>query len=304
MANNLNIDSEVRLTQHGYYELVNKPTAEALREYYAEKYYQQSIRSHMPEYEPDELVWKQNRLEQKANIASQLERESDSSKARRFLDVGAGEGFAMAYFAQLGWDVTGVDYSSFGCSTHNKAQLPNLVLGDIEASLSAMHQNEEKYDLILLDNVLEHVLNPFQTLTKLVSLMSAEGILIIEVPNDFSVVQRYLLDKKKIPSPFWVVSPDHISYFNAQGLKSLCEQAGLVQDMLISDYPIDFALFNGDTNYAVNKSVGKSVHKARVEIETLIHNISPDASIGLYKAFAELGLGRDLIGFFSVNNSL
>ena len=167
-----------------------------------------------------------------------------------------------------------------------------------------MHQNEEKYDLILLDNVLEHVLNPLETLTKLVSLLSAKGTLIIEVPNDFSVVQRYLLDKKKIPDPFWVVSPDHVSYFNAQGLKSLCEQAGLAQAMLISDYPIDFALFNGDTNYAVDKSVGKSVHKARVEIETLIHTLSPDASIDLYKAFAELGLGRDLIGFFSVNNSL
>lgn len=38
--------TKVRLTEYGYYELAEKPTPERLSEYYAAKYYQQSVRTH------------------------------------------------------------------------------------------------------------------------------------------------------------------------------------------------------------------------------------------------------------------
>lgn len=33
----------------------------------------------------------------------------------KFLDVGCGEGWALKYFKEEMWEITGLDYSEFGC---------------------------------------------------------------------------------------------------------------------------------------------------------------------------------------------
>ena len=66
------------------------------------------------------------------------------------------------------------------------------------------------------------------------------------------------------------------------------------------DYPIDFNLFNDNTNYNINKELGKSVHEARLEIENFLDEISVQGTNELYSKMAQMGLGRNLIGFFKV----
>ena len=40
-------------------------------------------------------------------------------------------------------------------------------------------------------------------------------------------------------------------------------------------------------------------HMARVEIENLLHAISPEKTNAFYEALSELGLGRDLVVFLT-----
>jgi 2-polyprenyl-3-methyl-5-hydroxy-6-metoxy-1,4-benzoquinol methylase len=285
----------VRLTDFGYYELAEKPTAEGLREYYAAKYYQQSVRTHQHVYEEEELRHRRNKLEQKRLKVESLVELGDE---RRFLDIGAGEGFALAYFAESGWKVTGMDYSSFGCSTHHPELCDRLLVGDLNEQLNEMASGEERFELILMDNVLEHVLDPFEVLKVVRGLLAPAGILIVEVPNDFSMLQMRLLESGRIPKPFWVVAPDHVSYFNKEGLCALAEAAGLSARAILSDFPIDFALCNENTNYAVDKTKGKSCHKVRLELDNLMHEISPEGAIRFYEALGGLSLGRQIVAFF------
>ena len=35
--------------------------------------------------------------------------------------------------------------------------------------------------------------------------------------NDFSILQKYLMERNHINSEFWVAIPDHVSYFNNAG---------------------------------------------------------------------------------------
>ena len=149
-----------------------------------------------------------------------------------------------------------------------------------------------------MDNVLEHVVDPFLLLKKIKLLASQNAILMIEVPNDFSVLQIDLYEREFVKKPFWVVTPDHISYFNRDGLINLCKEAGWEVQDILTDYPIDFSLFNINTNYVLNPAVGKSCHRERIMIENLMHHISPTKTIEFYRALAELGLGREIIGFF------
>ncbi|AEG02346.1 class I SAM-dependent methyltransferase [Methylomonas methanica] len=290
--------------KYGFHEVVSKPSEAELKDYYANKYYQQSIQMHQREYSDDDLLWKRKKLEQKAYLAEQYRGNPVGNEVKKFLDVGAGEGFAMRYFSQSGWDVSGLDYSSYGCSVHNPAMLEKLFIGDIGRSIDGLIAEGASFELISMDNLLEHVLDPLVILQKIHRLLADKGVLIIEVPNDFSTLQLELLRLGRIDKPFWVVKPDHISYFNADGLRGLCDEAGYARFKLICDYPIDLALFNENTNYVMHSDAGKPVHKARMQVENLIHDISIDKAVKLYESFAELGLGRNLIGFFHKKSDL
>lgn len=291
---------QVKKNKYGYYELKDKPTSEELEKYYADKYYQESKGAYQRSYTEDEITYIKNRLERKFSIISKLL--SSNERTNNFLDIGCGEGWALKHFIGKKWDVTGLDYSTYGCEIMNPDCLKNVIPGDIYQNIDKLINNRLKFDVILLDNVLEHVIDPEILLQYLKVILDTNGILIIEVPNDFSILQKYLLEKKYITDHFWIVSPDHISYFNKEGLINLCDKAGLKLQFLSTDYPIDLNLFNQDTNYINNKLKGKSVHKSRIEIENLLNRIDIDKTNELYSEFADLGLGRNIIAYLKKDN--
>ena len=299
---NQNISPNVEGNDLGYFQLSKMPSKEDLSEYYREKYYQQQLRTHRTEYSEEEIKYRRNKLEQKHHVFKALTQEP-SSKEMSFLDIGAGEGFAMKYFHDLGWNVLGIDHSSHACKTHHPDLISKYLIGDIGDSVFQLQQSGKKFKLILLDNVLEHMLSPAEVLGSVRELLDKDGVLVIEVPNDFSLFQNHLLDKRKIPSAFWVVEPDHISYFNRRGLSNLLESQGFTEHEVIGDFPIDAFLFNPHTNYITNKEVGPSCHQARIEIENLIHAESIERTIELLKRLADLGIGRQITGFYKVTGS-
>lgn len=280
----------------GYYELEVRPTQDELKAYYADKYYQSAQGSYEISYSDEEKSYFRNKTAQKLLTATPFLR-MPSGRAARFLDVGTGEGWSLAYFSSLGWDCVGLDYSSFGCAAQNPQVAGCLKVGDVYENLAGLINAGEQFDLILLDNVLEHVLDPLELLVELRALLQPGGSLVVEVPNDFSILHQYLLERGQVDHPFWVAAPDHVSYFGPEGLVALAREAGWDVKDLTSDYPIDLCLINPLTNYVKDRSLGKSCHKARVETENLLHTISPEKTIALYRALADIGLGRVLTAF-------
>ena len=210
------------VNRFGFHELASKPSAAELRKYYSEKYYQECCGAYQKKYSPEELTYIRNKLEQKALVLEPLL----GTSGRRFLDVGAGEGWGLSFFREKGWSCTGLDYSRFGCQAHNPACLDDLIVGDIYESLSRLRREKRRFELILLDNVLEHVLDPLALLLDLRELTAPGGVLVIEVPNDCSPLQLHLLEKGEISRPFWVAVPDHISYFNRRGWRPWAPRPG------------------------------------------------------------------------------
>jgi len=292
------MDSRVKRNSLGYYELVDKPSQEELEEYYR-AYYQNTKGAYENAYTDEEIAYVKNKIAQKyLTICQRLPK--NNKQGHSLLDVGAGEGWALAYFKDRGWSVTGLDYNNYGCQKFNPKISKHLRTGDVYKGLVKLKAEGTKFSVIWLNNVLEHVLDPKTLLIELKDLMERKGILMIQVPNDFSVLQDHLIKQGHIEEPFWVVSPDHISYFTPDSLTRFCEKVGWKKITLIGDYPIDLNLINPNTNYAKDKTRGKSCHSARVEIENLLHKISPEKTITLYTALADLGLGRDITGYFMV----
>ena len=154
------------------------------------------------------------------------------------------------------------------------------------------------YHCVWIDNVLEHVTAPEFLVNEIKAIIEPGGILVIEVPNDFSFIQKHAIDKKLVDNEFWVVTPDHLSYFNKEGLNNLLSSSGYQTIDFISDYPIDINLLNPNTNYVKDRTKGKSCHRERISFENLIHQRSMDDVLDSYRACAQLGLGRQITGFF------
>lgn len=154
--------------------------------------------------------------------------------------------------------------------------------------------------MIWLQNVLEHVLEPVDLLISLQSLINTNGVVVLTVPNDFSDIQIEALDKKYIDEPFWVTSPDHLNYFNHDSLITTVNSTGWECLDIICDFPIDWYLFHPGSNYINNNMFGKDAHKARVDIENLIHTKPIDDVNRFWSAAAKLGIGRDITAFLRV----
>ena len=135
----------------------------------------------------------------------------------RLLDIGCSYGFLMDYFASKGWATTGIDISenaikyakSKGLDVHNAA---------IEG-----FNPKNKFDLIVMSNVLEHLEDPLKALSIVKNWLSDKGIIYVRVPNVESVIlfpkrQSFLGDLK----PF-----EHFFYFSKDTLKNLFNKCGL-----------------------------------------------------------------------------
>ena len=279
----------------GFIEFLNKPTKEEQRIYYAERYFQTNQRNYRNAYTPMELSYIRNKLDQRAHVVSSLNRGHIGS----MLDVGCGEGFAMAHFKRLGWTVTGLDYIQTGVAAMNPDCLPLLKTGDVDSLLQQIGLSGQKFDLIWLSNVLEHVLDPVSLMNQMREILNEGGVLVTIVPNDFSPVQRQLLQQGHILEEFWVTPPDHLQYFDPSSLRELGTSTGYRCHHLISDFPIDWFLYHPGSNYVADKSLGSDAHRARIELENLLAERPAQQVNEFYEAMAGLGLGRQLTAYFS-----
>jgi 2-polyprenyl-3-methyl-5-hydroxy-6-metoxy-1,4-benzoquinol methylase len=283
------MNKNVIKNKYGFYEIEKKPSLEYVKEYYEKKYFQNNCsKTYAHTYTENEITWMKNNI----RIGHQMIN-SINDKGSKLLDVGCGEGWTLQYFHEQGLDVSGLDVSSFGLEEHNPAMLRYLLKGDVYESLTQLEG--QQYDAIWLSQVLQLVLDPALLLSLITKIMSPNGVLLISVPNNFSITQQKLLETNCIDDDFWVVPLDHFSYFNKEGLEQLCLSVGLKNELTIADFPIDFNLFNSDTNYVKDTSKGRNVHLARVACENLLSEISIPKTIELYKTLAELGVGRSII---------
>lgn len=283
----------------GFLQVDPLPSQFELNEYYSKKYYQESTsKTYQQEYSDEELAYINTKIAQKAYIVYQHLK----GKTGNFLDVGCGEGFAMNFYSKKGWKVQGIDYSEYGIMKFNPDVINNFEKGDIYLTIENKILNRERYNIIWVGNVLEHVLDPLNMLRRLKLLLSPEGIIVLTVPNDGSTYQKLLLDNKYVEREWWIAYPDHISYFNYQSLINITSNAGFRCIELISDFPVDLYLLHSGSNYISQPKMGKEAHRARVTMENFISSNSMALINSFYRNLAQLGLGRDMTIFLTNNN--
>jgi SAM-dependent methyltransferase len=162
---------------------------------------------------------KQIMLNKKLDILSSFHQNKGS-----LLDVGAGTGDFLIAAKKNGWITSGVEPNQKARSLAHKKNITLVEEIDLLPS--------QKYDVITLWHVLEHVPNLFEYIEKLKSLLKDNGTLIIAVPNykSFDAVTY-----KKHWAAYDV--PRHLWHFSSTGIQNLFTQYNL---SLQKTYPMTF----------------------------------------------------------------
>jgi SAM-dependent methyltransferase len=134
------------------------------------------------------------------------------------LDLGCSSGGFLGFFRGDSWKLYGIEMSD-ECAKKAEARTgANVFVGDI---LDAPYP-PESFDVITCFDVLEHLYEPLQVMTKVREWLKPGGIFYVQVPNIDSAEARVF-------GTYWhgLELPRHLFHYSPASLKFLAESAGL-----------------------------------------------------------------------------
>jgi 2-polyprenyl-3-methyl-5-hydroxy-6-metoxy-1,4-benzoquinol methylase len=139
-------------------------------------------------------------------------------KPGKMLDVGCATGFFIDEAKKRGWQVQGLDVSSFAVEYARE----HFGLDVQHGSFTELDYPKGAYDLVSLWDVIEHVPDPTSYVRRTAELLRKDGVVVLATPDVGSIPAR-LTGKR------WVgykLSEEHIYYFSVQTLTKMLNDAG------------------------------------------------------------------------------
>lgn len=146
----------------------------------------------------------------------------------KLLDVGCGTGLLLTVARSRGFKVQGIEFSQYASSFARTNHSLQITTGTISSAASALN---ERFDVITLNHVLEHLRDPRADLKTLRGLLAPGGILVVGVPNFASAFQVVL--RSRWPS---LLPLEHLWHFTPGSLTRLLKECGLTSaDVIAGD---------------------------------------------------------------------
>ncbi len=169
------------------------------------------LKKNISDYYPQKDYWDKNADPRRA-YSYLLGILRPRTKTGKILDIGAGTGLFLSLFKKNGWITIGVEVSETAVKIARKNYAVVLKKGEF-----ANNKFPKNYfDVVTLNNVLEHLYNPKETLTKIRGVLKNGGIVLISVPNLESV--GFKLFKKNW---YGLDIPRHLYHFTPSTLKKM-----------------------------------------------------------------------------------
>jgi 2-polyprenyl-3-methyl-5-hydroxy-6-metoxy-1,4-benzoquinol methylase len=282
MKKNFNI----KKNRIGYYNCQPMPNLEELRKYYKEKYFSSNISYKDELLESEKIYHKAQALIKIFMIKKFLKK---NLKDLSILDIGAGTGRFLYDVKNFFKNHLGVDYSASNLDRSIKKKI-NFHENDPKVFIK---KTIKKFDIITLNNVLEHVPDINIFLKDLFLNTKKSTLFLITLPNDFSFLQKTtnkVVKKKR----YWVATPEHLNYFNKYNFKNFAIKNDFRIIDAMSDFPVELFLLKKEFDYTSDKFLGKKIHLLRCEITNyFFKNYELNKLYKIFKSFYELDIGRD-----------
>lgn len=284
---------QIRKNKFGFYQVTPTPSPEEITKFYADEFYtgeyknfnDSSLEVQINDKEFFEGRWNDiynNFLEINKNIKN----------GGTMLDIGCGWAQALLFFKKKGIDCYGFDPAieavEYGCKKG---------LNIKHAGLDGMNVFEgKKFDMVTMFNVLEHLADPVKSIKQIKEILEPDGILTIDVPNEFNDFQIAGRDAHGL-NDWWIAPPNHLNYFSKDSLVNFLENLGFSVKISESSFPLEMFLLFGE-NYVKDGKLGSICHKKRVQFEENLRKYGKTETLkNFYRALANLNLGRQISVF-------
>jgi len=185
-----------------------------------------------------------------------------------FFEIGCGMGYFLEYARKQGYSVSGIEYAELGVRTCRE----KFGLEVQRASFEELSPGPDKFDVLFMGDVLEHLIQPLEMLTKAHTMLKPSGVVALEVPSMFNSLtgrvavagMRLLGTKKNMTMP-----PYHVNEFTPKTLSAMLGRAGFSEALIIQRIkPPSGITLRGSAlekaikktlqypNYAITKSLG------------------------------------------------
>lgn len=149
-------------------------------------------------------------------------------RAPRALEIGCAAGATLDWLRQSGRvsHTTGIELMPEAASVA-RTRVDRVLQGPVERELEGLR--EERFDLVLCLDVLEHLVDPWQVMQSLRHLVRPGGAVIVSLPNvrNHRVVLPLLLRGRFDYVEAGIMDRTHLRFFCRDGARALLEQAGL-----------------------------------------------------------------------------
>ena len=206
-----------RCTHCTVWQLMPMPSAAELTELYQNEYFKQRSDRGYADYTSDKIY---------RSVVSTLAKnlgdlnfpvwEKSLPHEKRLLEVGCAAGHAVAYFAERGWQVLGMDIA------HEMIEAGRAIGRNLmEADFLAHDFQGQKYELITHWATLEHLPQAEAFLKKMATLLAPGGKIYLSTCNTGYFARRYGTAWR------YLNVPEHVFYFNRKSLSDLAAKCGL-----------------------------------------------------------------------------
>jgi 2-polyprenyl-3-methyl-5-hydroxy-6-metoxy-1,4-benzoquinol methylase len=145
----------------------------------------------------------------------------------RVLEVGAGHGAYTALLAWAGYDATALDLSPWVAEFAGTRFGVRYLVGPVEEQ----QLEPRSFDVVVANDVLEHLARPETTIRRCAELMKPDGVLVVQTPEYPSgrSYDQLVADDDLFLEHMRAPSKEHLYLFSRRGLERLLRDVGLVE---------------------------------------------------------------------------
>ena len=174
------------------------------------------------------------------SVIETIKRDKRHPSEIRILEIGCGLGYLTYAFNMSGYRATGIDISS---EAINQA---TLKFGNYfkVADLFTLSRLEDRYDYVVMMEVIEHVPAPKEFIIAAADLLKKEGKLLVTTPNKSAAPSECNLWQSDMP-------PVHLWFLSEKSVSTICSSMGYTCEYVnFTDYNKKFFSFSYESTLA------------------------------------------------------
>jgi 2-polyprenyl-3-methyl-5-hydroxy-6-metoxy-1,4-benzoquinol methylase len=146
---------------------------------------------------------------------------------KRVLDVGCATGYLARVLAARGCTVSGLE-SDAKAAEEARPHLERLVVGDVEELDLREAFGDERFDVVVFGDVLEHLRDPLAALRKARDVLAERGSVVASIPNiAHGSVRLALMAGRFDYQPLGLLDSTHVRFFTKASIERLFHEAGM-----------------------------------------------------------------------------